>query len=158
MSMRNIQYVSADIESPSAMMKFDITDIPLDNNSFDVIFCIHVLEHIPHDKKAMSELYRILRPGGWAILQSPVDYGRTSTFEPDDIASSRDRESFFGQCDHVRIYGLDYGLRLREAGFEVQENDYTRGMSENSIIKYAIIKNEKVYHCVKPNVGGAEQT
>jgi SAM-dependent methyltransferase len=117
--MPNLDYVSADLDSPLATIKMDITNILFKDNSFDVILCSHVLEHIIDDYKAMRELFRVLKPGGWGILQTPIDSKRDKTFEDSRIVSPEERERFFGQSDHVRIYGRDYVDRLKEAGFEV---------------------------------------
>ena len=79
-SMNNLDYVTADIESPLAMMKMDITDIPFEDNSFDVILCNHLLEHVEDDRKAMREMYRVLRNNGWAIIQPHIDIKRREYF------------------------------------------------------------------------------
>ena len=70
--MANLDYISADLESHLAVVKVDITNILYEDNSFDVILCSHVLEHVIDDQKAMRELFRVLKPGGWAILQVPI--------------------------------------------------------------------------------------
>jgi SAM-dependent methyltransferase len=95
----------------------DITEIEWEDNYFDFIICNHVLEHIPDDKKAMKELYRVLKPGGKAILQVPVSKVLDKTYEDFSITNSIDRERIFGQWNHCRIYGQDYGTRLQDAGF-----------------------------------------
>ena len=108
MAHPNIDYLSADLNSPSAMVKMDITNIKYEDNSFDVIICNHVLEHIPDDRKAMSELYRVLKPGGWAILQVPISLLLNKTYEDPTVTTPEEREKVFGQSDHVRIYAKDY--------------------------------------------------
>ena len=112
---RSVDYLSADLSSALAMEKMDITDIQYPSNSFDVIYCSHVLEHIPNDRQAMRELCRVLRPDGWAILQVPILV--ESTLEDPTVTSPEERERLYGQHDHVRAYGLDYKDRLVEAGF-----------------------------------------
>lgn len=109
------EYVSADLDPKAAMVEMDITDIKFPNETFDAIVCNHVLEHIPDDRKAISELYRVLKKGGWGSLQVPMR-GET-TYEDEKITTSDAREKAFGQADHVRIYGSDYYQRLQEAGF-----------------------------------------
>ena len=131
--LRNITYVTTDLNSPLADIKADICNLPFDNNSFDVVLCNHVLEHIPDDKKAMQELYRIMKPGGWGIFQVPQDLGRATTFEDDTITDKKERAKIFGQYDHVRIYGMDYFEKLGEVGFKVKAVDYTRQLSEEEI-------------------------
>lgn len=111
-------YLTADLFSPSAMVKMDITDIKYPDESFDVIICNHVLEHVPDDRKAMSELHRVLKKDGWAVLLVPVG-DRDTTYEDFSIKSKPARLKAFGQIDHVRMYGRDYVDRLRAAGFKV---------------------------------------
>jgi len=111
-------YLSADLASPLAMVKMDITDIAFPNEHFDVIYCGHVLEHVRDDRKALREFHRILRKDGWAILNVPIT--APATFEDPSIVSPQARLAAFGQEDHVRRYGPDYVDRLREAGFTVQ--------------------------------------
>ncbi len=147
--LSNIEYVTTDLESPLADVKADICNLPFPNNSFDVILCNHVLEHIKDDQKAMSELYRILKPNGWAILQVPQDLNRENTFEDDSITDPRQRAAIFGQYDHVRIYGKDYFQRLRSVGFKVEERFYTKELGELLIEKYALAKEEIIPICYK---------
>ncbi|MFA6097241.1 MAG: methyltransferase domain-containing protein [Candidatus Paceibacterota bacterium] len=145
----NMEYVSADISSPIAMVKMDITDIKLPDEQFDCIICYHVLEHITEDSKAIGELFRILKRGGWAIIQSPIDPNREKTFEDHAITGFNDRIKNFGQGDHVRIYGLDYIKRLEEAGFIVRIDDYYCELPSDISQKYGLLKDEKIYFCMK---------
>jgi SAM-dependent methyltransferase len=140
--LKNLEYVTTDLNSPLADVKADICNLPFENASFDVIFCNHVLEHIPDDTKAMQELYRILKPGGWGIFQIPQDLNREATFEDDTIIDKKERAKIFGQYDHVRIYGRDYFEKLRTIGFTVDEVDYTNSMSDENIEKYRLAKGE----------------
>jgi len=145
----DIDYVSADIDSPLASIKMDLTAIPHHAQSFDVILCSHVLEHIENDQQAMRELFRILKPGGWAILQVPLDPERETTFEDPSITSPEDRLRFFNQHDHVRIYGRDYKDRLEQAGFTVYAERYVQELGEKATTRYCLDKNETVYLCLK---------
>ena len=149
-NMPNLDLISADIDSPIATVKMDITDILYKENSFNVIICNHVLEHIVDDQKAMKELFRVLKPGGWAIIQCPIDYRREITYEDKSITIPKDRERFFGQKDHVRRYGRDFKERLKKAGFILKVDDYIRSLRDDKIRKYRLKQNEKIYFCIKP--------
>ena len=127
------------------------TKLSFKDNTFDAILCYHVLEHIEDDKKAILELFRVLKPGGWAILQIPIDGDREHTFEDFTITSAEERNKAFGQSDHVRIYGRDYFLRLRNAGFMVREDTFVNKFSESEITKYVLDKNEMIFFCAKNN-------
>ena len=137
-------YLTADLESPLAKLHFDIQNIPLGDKSVDVVICNHILEHIEDDRKALRELHRILRPNGWGVVLVPQDYNRETTFEDDTITSPEERARVFGQYDHRRIYGRDYANRLRECGFEVEEIEYEKRLSEGERTQYATGK-ERLY-------------
>lgn len=136
------QYTTADLYSPIADVKADITALPFEDASFDVIFCNHVLEHIPDDTKAMQELFRVLRKGGWGIFQIPQDVNRLTTFEDNSITDRKERAAIFGQYDHVRVYGLDYFDKLRSIGFRVEEIDLSAALSQEEIDKYRLMPGE----------------
>ena len=138
----NHDYTTADLYSPIADVKADITNLPFEDDSFDVIFCNHVLEHIPDDTKAMQELYRVLKKGGMGIFQIPQDINRASTFEDDSITDPKERAKIFGQYDHVRIYGRDYFDKLESIGFRVKQVDYTQDISPELVNKYRLMKGE----------------
>lgn len=147
--LNNIEYISADLESPLAMVKMDIHDIPFPENSFDVVFCNHVMEHVDNDIKAMQEIYRVLNPGGWAIIQSPLDANLEKTDEGVALKTPKEREKAFGQNDHLRMYGKDYRSRLEKAGFKVTEIDFVQELPEELVIRYALPRNENIYYCMK---------
>ena len=132
------RYVTADLESPLADMHFDVQQIPLEAESFDAIICNHIMEHVEDDGKALRELYRIMRRGGWGVILSPVELEREKTFEDDTITDRAERTRIFGQYDHRRIYGRDYAARLREAGFEVYDIDYKNELSKAEQELYAL--------------------
>jgi len=115
----HVDYLTADLHSKEVMLTMDITDIRLPDSSFDAIICNHVLEHVVDDRKAMSELLRTLKPGGWAILQVPLSLSLNHTYEDNSKMTPEAREEAFGQSDHVRIYAKDYEHRLAQAGFKV---------------------------------------
>jgi len=148
-NQKNLDYTTTDLFSPLADVKADICDLPFKDNSYDVILCNHVLEHIPDDTKAMQELYRVLKPGGMAILQIPQDLSRTTTFSDDSITNQKERAAIFGQYDHVRIYGLDYFDKLRSIGFTVIEEDYTHKIAAELVEKYCLAKGEIIPVCFK---------
>ena len=140
----NLDYITADLESPLAKVKMDVHDIPFEDNSFDVVFCNHTLEHVDDDLKALRELYRILKPGGWGIIQSPINIERKQTYEDASISSEKDREIHFGQKDHVREYGLDYPLRLEKAGFTVNINKSIEQMDPEEIKRFGLLTYDKI--------------
>jgi len=142
--LNNLHYTTTDLNSPLADVKADICDLPFEDNSFDFILCNHVLEHIPDDTKAMQEIYRILTPGGTAILQIPQDLSREKTFEDDSITDPAERAKIFGQYDHVRVYGRDYFDKLREVGFRVEEVNLTSQMDLQLVDKYRLAKGEVI--------------
>jgi glycosyltransferase involved in cell wall biosynthesis len=142
-----IDYISADLFDPNAMIKMDITDIPYPDNTFDVIYCSHVLEHVPDDSKAMREFHRVLKFGGWAILQVPITVD--TTLEDATVNTDEQRERIFGQHDHVRRYGLDYKDRLIDAGFNVTADIFVQEMNEGVTSRFGLKRNEDVYFCRK---------
>jgi SAM-dependent methyltransferase len=150
-SLGRIKYVSIDLESNLAMQKQDLTNLTFSDSYFDAILCYHVLEHIEDDRKAMLELFRILKPGGWAILQTPIDKDKEKTFEDFSIKSSQERKKYFGQEDHVRIYGRDYFDRIEESGFRVIEDDFINKFSETEKERFVLDKNEMIFFCSKPD-------
>jgi SAM-dependent methyltransferase len=143
-------YITADIESPLAKVKMDIHDIPFPENSFDVVLCNHVLEHVRDDIKAMSEISRVLKPGGYAVMQvpffSPIP---DTTIEDTSITDPRQREKLFGQDDHVRMYGKDYPQRIERAGLQSRVSQYASEVPESEIKKYGLSRGEQLYIGVK---------
>lgn len=147
--MENLDYTTTDLNSPIADVKADICNLPFPENEFDFIICNHVLEHIPDDTKAMEEIYRVLKPGGTAILQIPYKADLKDTFEDNSITDPKERAQIFGQYDHVRIYGMDYFEKLRSIGFKVEAVDYTSKFSQSEIEKYRLPKGELIPVCRK---------
>ena len=143
------RYVTADLESPLADLHFDVQQIPLEDDAFDVLICNHLLEHVADDRLALRELHRILRPGGWGVLLSPVELDRTETFEDDSITDPDERTRIFGQYDHRRIYGTDYADRLREAGFAVEVIDYAAQLGDEACRRHAL-PHDRIYVVRKP--------
>ena len=137
-SFSHWNYTTTDLHSPLADVKADICALPFEDNSYDLILCNHVLEHIPNDLKAMKELYRVLKPRGTAILQVPLEEDRENTFEDDSITDQQERTRIFGQYDHVRVYGQDYYNRLQKAGFKATPVDYIKEVTEGDIKRFAL--------------------
>ena len=148
-NQKNLTYITTDLYSPLADVKADLCALPFEDDSFDVIFCNHVLEHIPDDAQAMRELYRVMKKGGWGIFQVPQDINRAHTFEDDTITDPAERTRIFGQYDHVRVYGLDYFDRLRQVGFEVEEIAYSTNFTAEEIERYRIVPQEILPLCKK---------
>lgn len=148
----HLDYLSTGLDDPWVMTHMDIMAIPLPDNHFDCILCYHVLEHITDDRKAMKELFRVLKPDGWAILQSPVDMTRETTLEDPRITKPEDRRKLYGQDDHVRLYGRDYIERLREAGFDAIEDTFVQKFSDKTIDKFGLMKEEVLFICKKSTI------
>jgi len=142
-----VDYLSADLHNPEAMVAMDITDIPYTDESFDVILCSHVLEHVPDDRTAMSELHRVLHKEGWAVLQVPTRGEKT--IEDPSITDPAERERLFGQHDHVRYYGADCKERLVEAGFQVRCFSGAEVVGPHNVARMGIMADEIVYFCSK---------
>ena len=147
--MKNLDYTTGDYNSPIADVHFDLHQAPFEDNTFDVIFCNHVLEHVEDDAQCMRELYRMMKPGGWGIFQVPLDVTREKTYEDPTITSEADREIHFWQKDHVRLFGLDYKNRLAAAGFKVTVDDYINQLSSDEVEKYRLPAGEMLYVCRK---------
>ncbi|NVK04331.1 MAG: methyltransferase domain-containing protein [Flavobacteriia bacterium] len=147
--MENLDYTTADLDSPIADISMDIHDIPFEENTFDVVFCNHVLEHVDDDQQCMRELCRILKPGGLAIMQVPWIPEQEMTVEDPSIKDPKERERLFGQYDHVRKYGKDYSDRLEKAGFKVTRVDMNQELSKEEFEKYRLPEGEPLYVCSK---------
>lgn len=147
-ALENLDYITGDIESPLAKVKMDIHHIPFEDNTFDVVFCNHVMEHVENDILACRELNRVLKPEGWGIIQSPV-YAIEKTIDDPSITSAAERERVFGQRDHLRKYGRDYATRLSRSGLMVEENFFVKTLSQQTIQEHALAKDEVIYYCKK---------
>lgn len=142
-------YVTADLFQPSVMVKMDVTEIPYEEQSFDVIICSHVLEHVSDDKKAMRELFRVLKNNGWAVLLVPIKGDKT--LECPSIVKPEDRLKVFGQKDHVRTYGLDYIDRLCEAGFTVEVAEVSDIADREDAVRMGLTSGSgRIFYCTKP--------
>jgi SAM-dependent methyltransferase len=149
-SLPNLEYISADLESPLAKIRMDVHNIPFENDCFDTVICNHVMEHVEKDIESMKEIRRVLKPGGWAIIQSPIMGPELEkTYEDPRIIKPHEREKAYGQSDHLRLYGKDYPDRLRSAGFSVTEDDFVKSMPEEQVLRFALPPGEIIYFCEK---------
>jgi SAM-dependent methyltransferase len=151
-SQPSVDYLSGDIADPTAMVKLDLMNVHYDANAFDAVICNHVLEHVPDDRKAMAEIWRILRPGGWSILLSPIHPALNRTREDPTITDPAERQRLFGQHDHLRWYGQDYGDRLKAAAFEVHVVPFARQMPASQVRQFGLQLSEDIFLCIKPAV------
>ena len=142
--LKNWEYFTFDLNSPIADIKGDLISTNFKDESFDLIICNHVLEHIEDDKSALDEMYRILKYNGISILQVPINVKRENTFEDLSIKSKIQREKYFGQYDHVREYGLDFKDRVEQAGFKVEMINYSTKISQDLVIKYGLMKDDLI--------------
>ena len=142
-------YVSLDLESPVAQVHADVTELPFEDETFDLVVCNHVLEHVVDDRSAVREVFRVLRPGGQALFQVPPS-DRAETYEDATITDPAERERAFGQYDHVRICGDDYPSRIAEAGFEVTREDVVANIAPATRRKLGLRTDEPFDLCVKP--------
>jgi SAM-dependent methyltransferase len=131
-----------------ADIRGDATALPLRGGSFDLVLCVHVLEHVPNDRAVIAEIYRCLREGGLAIVSVPLGFDGPTDEDP-SIRDPDERARRFGERDHVRAYGLDLADRLRDAGFDVtlyreSELDPAEGR------RFGLKGDENIFHCVKP--------
>ena len=144
-------YITADIESPLAKVKLDVLKMPFDENEYDVVFCNHVMEHVSNDFKAMAEIMRVLKPGGWGIVQIPLYHPLAdTTFEDSTIISATAKEKAFGQRDHVRLYGKDYINRLESVGLVAEEVWLTKELAPEVVKNQGFPLDEPIFYIRKP--------
>ena len=143
--MKNLNYTTADLESPLADVKLDVQAMPFGEQEFDVVICNHVLEHVQNDRKAIQEIFRVLRHGGFAIMQVPTNYDMETTYEDPNITDPLEREKHFRQKDHYRLYGRDYLNRITEAGFTITEDNYLLSLSREDREHFRLPDMEFMY-------------
>lgn len=149
--LKNLDYTTGDLLSPIADVKMDVRQIPFANNTFDVVMCNHVLEHIVELDQAVGELLRVLKPGGWAILQVPLDVNLATTIEDPSVTSPAERNLLYGQYDHVRLFGTDFPEILRRYGFETREEDFCHLLPDGLIRQSGLTRNEILFRYFKPD-------
>lgn len=144
--------VSIDLDSPTAEIHMDLTNLGIKNDVIDFVVCYHVLEHIKDDTRSLQELYRVLKPGGVAILQVPFSGANDRTFESDEYDSTDRAKNLelYDHPTHVRRYGkIDYLAKLKSSGFAVQIDTYVDSFSDHEVAKYGLDKNEVLFVCSK---------
>lgn len=147
--MPNLDYVGVDLnERPNISVKMDLTATPIRSAAFDAVICVHVLEEILDDRKAMRELYRVMKSGGWALISVPTRMEQL-TYEDPMIVTPDERQRAFGEVAHVRIYGHDLVDRLKECGFQVQV-DLAKDVPQQVREKYGLRDDENIFYCLKP--------
>lgn len=152
------EVVTADLAMEGVDIRLDITRLPFAEQSFDGIICSHVLEHIPDDRTAISEMRDALVPGGDALIMVPKDKNRAETYEDESLSSPEAREQEFGTEGHVRLYGTDFSRRLSESGFDVSVETYARELGETATERYGLRVDggfvereyEDIHHCRSP--------
>lgn len=145
---RKTGYISIDLDGSQAMMAMDITSLEFADASFDIVFCNHVLEHVPDDRKALTELFRVLKPGGWGSIQVPMKGDVTQ--EDLSITDPDERVRLYGQYDHVRQYGRDFFDRLGDAGFEVTEYRKEDWLSPDELVRLSVDCEDSVVLIRRP--------
>ncbi len=147
-ALENLNYVAGDLHHHrNILLNMALPHTPIQSQTFDAVLCIHVLEHISEDRNAIRELYRILKPGGWAGISVPIHLDRP-TFEDPTITSPADRERLFGETVHVRYYGYDLLDRLLEAGFKVEMFPGTE-VDPSDKLRYGLRQDEHIFYCMK---------
>jgi SAM-dependent methyltransferase len=151
----NLRYLSTDLDSPLAMEQADLLDLPYADARFDVVMCNHVLEHVEDDRLALREIQRVLRPGGRAILMSPIDENLTDTLEDPSVTSPAERDRVFGQSDHMRRYGRDFAERVAAESFGVTTVGHLAEIDSESVQRMGLkrdsdlFQQDAIFVCVK---------
>jgi SAM-dependent methyltransferase len=150
-----VRYMGIDREPGHVDAVMDLTQLACSDDTFDLVICNHVLEHIPDDRQAMRELRRVLRPHGRAIVQVPMSFNLATTLEDLSIVDPETRERLYGQPDHVRLYGRDYLDRLAAAGFHVHIDHIARELGDEMRARYGIV-DEMLVVCTTDAAPGSQ--
>lgn len=149
-ALPNLDYVTADLLRDDVDLKLDVTKLDLPDDSFDVVLCSHVFEHVSDDRLAMRELLRITRPSGWAILTAPTWESRADTYEDWSITDPAGRQAAFGQDDHVRVYGRNYADLLRQEGWDVQVRPLV--LTDDEARRFGVPEREQRIYVGRPRL------
>ena len=144
----NTHYHSADIVAGKARHTMDISDIHFNNDSFDVVLSNHVLEHVPDDRKALREFYRILKPGGFALITIPINWARHETYENPEVSSAEQRFAHYADVSHLRYYGRDFEERLKQPGFTVE----CWRLPQEEEARYGLLRDDVLWIATKPEI------
>jgi len=139
-SKKPARYRVSEYEGDHGDLRLDIENIDLPDNSLDLVIANHVLEHID-DRKALAEIYRVLRPGGELVCMFPIVEGWSETYENPSITDPVGRDLHFGQFDHVRYYGRDVRDRILAAGFKLREITAESG----DVLRHRLCRGEKIF-------------
>jgi SAM-dependent methyltransferase len=143
-----LRYVTTDLDpAQDAELHLDVTATGLPDGAYDAVICSHVLEHVPDDAAAMSELRRVTAPGGWCLVMVPLALHRATTFEDDAITTPEERRREFLQHDHVRLYAPDIAGRLSAAGFAVQTVDLTAELGPDASARHGLLASDLIFLC-----------
>ncbi|MEA2421017.1 MAG: hypothetical protein QOF55_116 [Thermoleophilaceae bacterium] len=149
-ALPNAAYVSADLEGDEAAQHMDMTDVPFKDGAFDLIVCVHVLEHVADDRRAMREMARVLKPGGTAMLLVPIVLEQPTRENDPAVVTPEQRKAAYWQEDHVRLYGADFPARLEEEGFDVTVDRWVRSLDQATLERHGLFPLEDVYVARKP--------
>jgi hypothetical protein len=141
----NAAYVSADLGGDEALQHMDMTDVPFKDEAFDVIVCVHVLEHVEDDRRAIREMARVLKPDGMALLLVPIVLEQPTREDDPGVVTPQQRKEAYWQEDHVRLYGADFPERLEEEGFDVTVDGWVRTLDPARLERYGLFPLEDVY-------------
>jgi len=149
----HLDYVTTDLFREDVQVRADLTSLPFPDDSFDAALCNHVFEYIPDDRKAMREVHRVLKPGGWAILQEEIALKLETTFEDPAARTRAERYAAYGEPDHWRLYALDYPRRLEDAGYRLNIFQWSSDIEHfgGAANRFGLLAGESVFHAIKPD-------
>ena len=149
---KNLDYKNVDIDPDLADEVADITNIPFPESSFDLILCAHVLGHVPDEKKAVEELFRVLKPDGQALVMTIIDWTRELTYENQQVTTASERLENYSEPDLVRLHGRDFSKRLANSGFNVEVIDYAKQLGDKARHDYSLGNGDReiIFKCTRP--------